>query len=100
MTDDVLLSLLRDCYEPGAARRNIVAAGLLRSATLIRDDDAAGAGIPGVPSRFHAQITLLAPGTDEAVNAQLAAQIENRLLGSAFISRVTVTMLPALFPIL
>jgi hypothetical protein len=100
MTEADLLTLLRDCYEPGTARRNIVAAGLLRSATLVRDDETPGAGISGVPPRFHAQIALLAPGNDDAANAQLAAQIENRLLGVASISRVTVTMLPALFPIL
>ncbi len=100
MTDDELLSLLRDCYEPGVARRNIVDAGLLRSAKLCRDDEAPGAGIAGVPLRFHAQITILSPGSDEAANAQLAAQIENRLLGVAAITRVTVTRLPALFPML
>jgi hypothetical protein len=38
--------------------------------------------------------------TDEAANSQLSAQIENRLLGLEAISRVTVTLLPALFPIL
>jgi len=99
MKDDELLSLLRDCYEP-VLRRNIVDAGLLRSAALVRDDEAPGAGIAGVPPRFHAHITLLSPGNDAAANAQLAAQIENRLLGVAAISRVTVTLLPTLFPIL
>jgi metal-sulfur cluster biosynthetic enzyme len=100
MTEDELLSLLRDCYEPGAPRRNIVAAGLLRSVSLSRDDEIPGAGIPGVPPRFHAHISLLLPGMDDTANAQLAAQIENRLLGVAAISRVTIELLPALFPIL
>ena len=99
MTDADLLTLLRDCYEP-VLRRNIVDAGLLRSATLLPDDEAPGAGVSGVPPRFHAHITLFAPGNDDAANAQLAAQIENRLLGIASISRVTLTLLPALFPIL
>jgi hypothetical protein len=99
MTDADLLLLLQDCYAPGS-RRNIVAANLVRSATLTQDGDSPGSGIPGVPPRFHAHITLRSPGNDEAASLQLSAQIENRLLGVKAISRVTVTLLPALFPIL
>jgi len=99
MDDTDLLPLLRDCYDP-VLRRNIVDAGLIRSATLTRDDAAPGAGIAGIPPRYRATITLLAPGSDEAANAQLTAQIENRLLGLEAISQVTVALLPALFPIL
>jgi len=99
MTDADLLEALRDCYEP-KFHRNIVDAKLVRSAILTRDDTAPGANIPGVPPRFIANITLYAPGIDEGANAQLIAQIENRLLGLEAISHVTVTLLPALFPIL
>jgi len=91
--------LLRDCYEP-ATRRNVVEAGLVRSATVTADLDAPGFGIPGVPVRHLARITLYAPGNDEIANAQLVAQIENRLLGVESISRVEVTLLPPLFSIL
>jgi hypothetical protein len=98
MTETALLHLLRDCYTP--ARRNVVDAGLVRSIHLAVDREAPGAGIPGVPIRYAAEIALYAPGTDEAANMQLAAQIENRLLGVEAISRVTVTMSPALFAIL
>jgi metal-sulfur cluster biosynthetic enzyme len=94
-----LLTLLRDCYEP-ATRRNIVDAGLVRSATLAPDSTAPGNGIAGVPQRHLASIALYAPGIDEAANAQLVAQIENRLLGVESISRVEVVLLPTLFPIL
>ncbi len=94
--------LLRDCYLPN--RRNIVDSGLIRSATLTPDPDAPGANIPGVPPRHIAHITLHAPGPNsdpkDATNAQLLAQIENRLLGLETISRVQLTLLPALFPIL
>jgi hypothetical protein len=93
-TEADLLLALRDCYLP-LDRRNIIAANLVRSATLTLDPDA-----PGSIPRLHAHITLNAPGTDEAANSQLCAQIENRLLGLEAISRVTVTLLPALFPIL
>ena len=99
MTDADLLNALRDCYEP-ALRRNIVAAGLVRSATLARDDQAPGAAVRGVPARYRASVTVSAAGSDEAANAQLAAQIENRLLGLPAISAVTVTLAPALFKIL
>jgi metal-sulfur cluster biosynthetic enzyme len=99
MTNDDLLDALRDCYEP-VLGRNVVDAGLIKSASLALDTEAPGANIVGVPARYIAHITLVAPGSDEAVNAQLAAQIENRLLGIAAISQVALTQLPALFPIL
>ena len=99
MTDADLLAALRDCYAP-PAQRNLVDVGLLKSATLTLDTQAPGAGIPGVPPRYVATITLHAPGIDEAANAQLAAQIENRLLGLPAISHVDIKLLPALFPIL
>jgi hypothetical protein len=98
MTDADLLHALRDCYT--ATRRNIVETGLVRTAHLTLDPEAPGAKIPGVPPRFLAIITLHAPTTDEATNAQLLAQIENRLLGLESISRVHLILLPALFPIL
>ncbi|MGA7158010.1 MAG: DUF59 domain-containing protein [Acidobacteriaceae bacterium] len=106
MTDADLLTLLRDCYTPTGA--NIVAANLVRSAHLTPDPDAPGGAVAevqgyavaGLPPRFIAAITLHAPSTDEAATAQLSAQVENRLLGLPSISRVEITLLPALFPIL
>jgi metal-sulfur cluster biosynthetic enzyme len=98
MTDAELLHLLRDCYTPTGP--NIVAAGLVRSATLTPDPDAPGASVPGLPPRFVAHITLHAPSSDDTANAHLTAQVENRLLGLPAISRVEVNLLPALFPIL
>jgi len=102
MTDTDLLHLLRDCYTPNT-QRNIVDANLVRSATLTPDPHAPNLGstaIPGVPRRYLARITLHAPNSDETANAQLAAQIENRLLGLPTISRVELTLLPPLFSIL
>ncbi|MGC9198129.1 MAG: DUF59 domain-containing protein [Acidobacteriaceae bacterium] len=105
MTQADLLHLLRDCYTP--AGPNIVAAGLVRSATLTPDLDAPGASIPGVPPRFIAHITLHAiqatrasADSGESLDTQLCTQIENRLLGLPAVSRVEFTLLPALFPIL
>jgi len=99
VTDSDLLQSLRDCYDP-ILKRNIVDLGLVRSATLTRDDEAPGAAIPGVPPRYVAHITLTAPSADEAAIAQLQAQIENRLAGLAAISRTSITILPTPFPIL
>jgi len=96
VTDADLLQSLRDCYDP-ILKRNIVDLGLIRSATLKRDDAAPGVG---VPPRYIADITLTAPATDEAAVAQLQAQIENRLAGLPAISRTIITLLPTPFPIL
>jgi metal-sulfur cluster biosynthetic enzyme len=99
MTDADLLAALRDCYHP-VLLRNVVELNLVRSAALTRDSEAPGANITGVPSRYVATIALTAPTSDETANAQFLAQIENRLLGLEPISRVAITLLPALFPIL
>jgi hypothetical protein len=99
MTDADLVDALRDCYDT-LQQRNIVDLGLVQSATLARDTEAPGASVSGVPPRFIARIMLRAPGSDDARNAQLRAQIENRLAGLPEISRTEIEMLPALFPIL
>jgi len=99
MTDTDLLALLRDCYHP-TLRRNIVELALVRSATLTPDTDAPGTNSPGVPQRFIAHLTLIAPNSDETAIAHFCAQVENRLLGLPRISRVDLTLLPVLFPIL
>lgn len=99
MTDADLLNALRDCYDT-VQQRNIVELGLVRSASLARDENAPGAQIRGVPTRFIARIALRAPSSDDARNAELRAQIENRLAGLQEISRTEIEMLPALFPIL
>ena len=98
-SQDDLQRALRDCFIP-SQRRDVITAGLLRSATLERDLDAPGAGIPGVPDRFIARVALFAPGSEEVVNAQLRAVVENRLLGLPAISRAEVTLSPPLFSIL
>jgi metal-sulfur cluster biosynthetic enzyme len=99
MTDADLVNALHDCYDT-LQRRDIVDLGLIQSATLARDVEAPGTNIRGVPPRYVARITLRAPSSDDTRNAQLRAQIENRLAGLPEISRTEIEMLPALFPIL
>ncbi|MDE1154911.1 MAG: DUF59 domain-containing protein [Acidobacteriaceae bacterium] len=81
-------------------RRNLVEASLVRSAVLVRDLDAPGQGIVGVPEKFIARVRIQAPSSDEALTAQMAAQIENRLAGIEAISRTELELLPPLFPML
>jgi metal-sulfur cluster biosynthetic enzyme len=99
MTDADLVNALRDCYDT-LQQRNIVDLGLLQHAILEIDRDAPGANIRSVPKRYIARLTLRAPSSDDTRNAQLRAQIENRLAGLPEISHIEIEMLPALFPIL
>jgi metal-sulfur cluster biosynthetic enzyme len=99
MTDADLVHALRDCYDT-LQQRNLVDLGLVQRASLELDRDAPGANIRGLTPRYIARITLRAPGSDDTRNAQLRAQIENRLAGLPEISRTEIEMLSALFPIL
>lgn len=99
MTDADLFNALRDCYDT-LQQRNIVDLGLVQSARLTRDTAAPGASVRGLPPRYIAHVTLRAPSSDDTRNAQLRAQIENRLAGLPEISHTEIEMLPALFPIL
>ena len=99
MTDADLVNALRDCYDT-LQQRNIVDLGLVQSTSLALDTDAPGANVRGVPPRYIARITLRAPSSDDTRNAQLRAQVENRLAGLPEISRTQIKMLPALFPII
>lgn len=98
MTEADLLNALRDCYDP-LQRRNIVDLRLVQSVVLTIDHHAPGASVRGAAPRFIVRVTLRAPGSDEVRNAQLKAQIENRLRGMPEISSSEVDMLPAFFPI-
>ena len=98
-SEEGLQRALAECFVP-ALRRDVLSAGLVRSASLELDSAAPGAGIQGVPLRHIARVVLQAPGSEDAVNAQVCAAVENRLLGLPEISRVELTMKPALFSIL
>lgn len=87
-TQDDLIRALRDCFDPGF-KCNIVDLGEVLSAALTEDTDAPGTN---VAPRFHAAITLALPTRDEAAEAQLIAQIANRLAGIWEISATTITV--------
>jgi len=92
LTESDILQALRDCHDP-VLPCNIVDLGLVRSITITQDAEAPGANIPGVPQKHIVEISLTPTQTDEASNAQLSAQISNRLAGLETVSHTTVTLL-------
>jgi metal-sulfur cluster biosynthetic enzyme len=92
LTEADILLALRDCYDP-VLPCNIVDLGLIRSITITPDLQAPGANIPGVPQKHKIHIDLTPTQTDEAANAQLQAQIINRLAGLETISQTAITLL-------
>ncbi|MDE3104332.1 MAG: DUF59 domain-containing protein [Acidobacteriota bacterium] len=80
---------LRDCFDP-TLPCNIVDLGLVRGLIVTLDADAPGAGIPGVPQRHMVALTVTLTNQSEEAEAQLRAQIANRLAGLEFVSRVEV----------
>lgn len=92
LTEADLLAALRDCYDPHLPC-NIVDLGLVHSLSLTPDSDAPGARVPGVPSKYRVALSLTPTTIDEAAQAQLSAQISNRLAGLQTVSQTTVTFL-------
>jgi metal-sulfur cluster biosynthetic enzyme len=87
-----ILKALRDCYDPEIPC-NIVDLGLIHSITIQPDHEAPGTGIPGVPQKHIIAITLTPTNPTEAAEAQLTAQITNRLAGLETVSRTNLTIL-------
>jgi metal-sulfur cluster biosynthetic enzyme len=100
LTESDILLALRDCYDP-VLPCNIVDLGLVRSINITPDLEAPGQNVPGVPQKHIVQIDLTPAQTDEAANAQLTAQIANRLAGLETINQTTITLLaePAWTPL-
>ena len=92
LTESQILTALRDCYDPEIPC-NIVDLGLILSITITRDNEAPGIGIPGVPQKHILAITLTPTNPTEAAEAQLTAQITNRLAGLETVSRTNLTIL-------
>ena len=104
LSDPDILEALRACYATPPAHRlavNIVDLGLVESITLTPDLEAPGANIPGVPQKSSLTLTVLTLSANEDAEAQLQAQIANRLAGLEAVSHTTVTLLkePAWTPL-
>ncbi len=93
LTESDILQALRDCYDPDVPC-NIVDLGLIRSLTILPDSEAPGANIPGVPRKHHIDLALTLTNPTEAAEAQLRAQIANRLAGLETVSQTAITILP------
>lgn len=91
LTESEILIALRDCYDPELPC-NIVDLGLIRFVTVTADPDAPGSGIPGVPQKSKVQIDLILTHPGEAAEAQLRAQISNRLAGIETVSQTTINI--------
>ena len=92
-TKDQVRDALRDCYDtanPYQQPVNIVDLGLVETISLVLDEDAPGAGIPGVAPRYRLWVTLILCSGDEDAQTLLGAQIANRLAGLPELSRVEV----------
>ncbi len=91
-----ILAALRDCYDP-TLPCNIVDLGIVRSVTVIADEQAPGTGIPGAPRKHVVQIALTpaetAASAESATIAHLKAQIVNRMAGLESVSRTIVVLL-------
>jgi metal-sulfur cluster biosynthetic enzyme len=94
LTEADIRAALRDCYDPELPC-NIVDLGLVRSIAIAPDLEAPGASIPGVPRKHRIQIGITLTNPTEDVEAQLKAQIGNRLAGLQEVSQTTVTVLAA-----
>jgi metal-sulfur cluster biosynthetic enzyme len=92
LTEAEILAALRDCYDPELPC-NIVDLGLVRSVMITPDHDAPGANIPGVPQKHLIHLDLILTNPGEAAEAQLRAQIANRLAGLESIGQTTITVL-------
>lgn len=93
LTEDDVREALRACYGSSVVYGqaiNVVDLGLVAGIALTVDADAPGAGIAGVPVRQALRLTLLRGFGDEDAEAQMAAQISNRMAGIEALSRTLV----------
>ncbi len=91
LTESEIIAALRDCYDPELPC-NIVDLGLIRSIAITPDAQAPGTGIPGVPQKHRVQIYLVLTHPSEDAEAQLRAQIANRLAGLETVNQTTITI--------
>ncbi len=100
LTEANVLTALRDCYDP-VLPCNIVDLGLIRSVAVTPDFEAPGTHIPGVPQKHTIKIEITPTQTGEASEAQLKAQIANRLAGLEAVSHTEISLVhePAWSPL-
>ena len=96
LSEDDIRDTLRGCFDstnPWKRPLDIVSLGLVESINVATDEEAPGAGIPGVPARLALRLQLIPVTHDEDANAMLLSQIDNLLAGQPALSRRTITLL-------
>lgn len=91
MTEDVIRQALKDCYDPEVPC-NIVDLGLVYRVGVEVDQEAPGAGIPGVPVKHKVSIGLTLTSKGCPAHTQIIAQIEGRLSAFQEISKTDVEL--------
>jgi metal-sulfur cluster biosynthetic enzyme len=91
LTESEIITALRDCYDPELPC-NIVDLGLVRAIAITPDTEAPGSGISGVPQKHFVQIEIILTHPSEDAEAQLRAQIANRLAGLETVNQTTITI--------
>lgn len=89
LTESDILTALGDCYDPTLSC-NIVDLGLIRSIHVSPDPEAPGAGIRGVPQKHRIRVEFSLTNPTDDTEAQLGAQIKNRLAGLEEAGETTV----------
>ena len=93
LTEAQVQEALRDCYDPDMPC-NLVDLGLILSISVYPDPHAPGIGIPGVPPKSRVSISIILTNPTDAAEAQVTAQIRNRLAGLETVSCTSITVLP------
>ena len=91
MTEEVIRKALKDCYDPEVPC-NIVDLGLVYRVGVEVDQEAPGAGIPGVPVKHKVSIGLTLTSKGCPAHTQIIAQIEGRLSAFQEISKTEVEL--------
>ena len=91
LSESDLLTLLRDCYDPRIPC-NIVDLGLVDAVEVRPDPEAPGANIAGMTPKHRVVVTLTPSTPNDDTEAQLSAQIQNRLAGLEAVSRTEVIL--------
>ena len=89
LTETAIWASLLDCYDLQLPC-NIVDLGLVLGVTITEDQEAPGAGIPGIPPSCSVSVDVIPVHPDEAEEAHLRAQIANRVAGIEGVSQITV----------
>ncbi|MFT4114165.1 metal-sulfur cluster assembly factor [Silvibacterium sp.] len=88
--DDIYIALC-DVNDPEVPL-NIVELGLVYRVEVALDTEAPGAGIPGVPPRYRAEVDVTMTSTGCPAHEMILEKVRNRLAGMPQLSDIRVTL--------